>query len=44
MVKSTDVPPPGYRVVFSMYVTNRYTGKRIYNKNGKPFRFFVKDD
>lgn len=43
MGKPTDGAPPGYRVVYSMYITNRYTGKRIYNKNGKPFRFFVKD-
>ncbi|BDW95033.1 hypothetical protein MACH10_07180 [Thalassospira tepidiphila] len=43
MDKLADIAPPGSRYVYSMYITNRYTGKRIYNKNGKPFRFLVKD-
>ncbi len=32
--------PEGYREVFCRYITKN--GKRIYPKNGKVFRFFVK--
>jgi hypothetical protein len=32
--------PEGYKVVYSRYITRN--GKRIYPKNGKVFRFFVK--
>ncbi|OCK07667.1 hypothetical protein C7967_10499 [Thalassospira sp. 11-3] len=42
MTVSEDLPPPGYRYVYSKYITNRHTGRRIYNKNGKCFRFLVK--
>jgi len=32
--------PEGYREVFCRYITKN--GERIYPKNGKVFRFFVK--
>jgi hypothetical protein len=40
---AADEPPPGRRLIFVRWITNRKTGRRIYPRSGKCFAIYVKE-